>query len=162
MSQSCRTLKLKHWVSLDNMAPLCNVLLSLYLRTCTSLVRNGIVPYVAVLHWLWFQSLVPIFNFRLVVLDKRWSLNGSMLESLKQMCWEVFPSPCAPLILFTWSPSTDAYCKLLSHICWKEWFLERLWVTFRALVWTLGRGNFSFNFSSLFLFSVPCDGLFHM
>lgn len=126
LSQSCMTLKLKHWISLDNMAPLCNFLLSIYLKTCTSHVRNGIVPHVTVLHWLWFQSLVPVFNFRLVVLDKRIFLDGSMLEFLKQVCWEVFLYPLAPLILFTWSPSVDAYCILLSHICWKEWFLERL------------------------------------
>lgn len=105
LSQSCRTLKLKHCISLDNMAPLCNFLLSIELKTCTSHVRNGIVPHVTVLHWLWFQSLVPIFTFRLVVLDKRWSLDGSMLESLKQMCWEVFPSSHALLILFTGSLS---------------------------------------------------------
>lgn len=126
LSQSCRTLKLKHWISLDNMAPLCNFLLSIYLKTCTSHIRNGIVPHVTVLHWLWFQSLVPVFNFRLVVLDKRLFLDGSVLEFLNQVCWEVFLSPQAPLILFTWSPSVDAYCILLSHICWKEWFLERL------------------------------------
>lgn len=76
LSQSFRTLKLKHWISLDNMAPVCNFLLSIYLKTHTSRVRNGIVPHVTVLHWLCFQSLVPIFNFRLVVLNKRWKHAG--------------------------------------------------------------------------------------
>lgn len=137
MVQSCRTLMLRHCISLGSMPPLCNFLLSIYLKTCTSHVRKGIVPHVTVLVWLWFQSHVTIFNFRLVVLDKRWYLDESILESLKQMYWEVFPSPNAPLILFIWSPSTDAYCILLSHICWKEWFLETLWVTFRTLDWTL-------------------------
>lgn len=123
LSQSCRILKLKHWISLDNIAPLCNFLLSICLKSCASHVRNGIVPHVSVLHWLWFHSLVPIFNFRLEVLDKRWCLDGSLLESLKQICWEVLPSPNALLILFASSPSTDDYCILLSHISWKELFL---------------------------------------
>lgn len=121
------------------------------MKTCTGHVRNGVGPSCDCSSLAVVLVSLPIFNFRLVVLDKRWYLDGSMLESLKQICWEVLPSPSDPLILFTWSLSTDAYCILLSLICWKEWFLERLWVTFRTLVWTLGRGSFSFNF----FFSVP-------